>query len=87
MVHGLNEGVSDLQGASPLPAGAVTRKKRISAQFGRRRTHNEQILVAPCGMILAHKTRLKEVSTVMCTKLADTRTNSLRIKFSQMKPS
>ena len=56
VVHGLNEGVSDLRGASPLPAGVVTRKKRISAQFGRRRTHNEQILVAPCGMILARET-------------------------------
>ncbi|KAF8958550.1 hypothetical protein BDZ97DRAFT_1923591 [Flammula alnicola] len=55
LVHGINEGVSDLRGASPLPTGSAT-KKRISAQFGRRRTHNEQILVAPCGMILARET-------------------------------
>ena len=31
--------------------------------------------------------RLKEVSGVMCTKPADTRTDSLRIKFGQTKPS
>ena len=33
-----------------------TEKKRIHAQFGRKRTHNEQIIVAPCGMIIARKT-------------------------------
>lgn len=31
-------------------------KKRIAAQFGRKRTHNEQILVAPCGIIFARET-------------------------------
>jgi hypothetical protein len=59
LVHGINDGVSDLRGASPpLPPleGSTRSKKRISAQFGRRRTHNEQILVAPCGMILARET-------------------------------
>jgi len=55
LVHGVNEGVSDLRGTSPPQTGSPT-KKRISAQFGRRRTHNEQILVAPCGMILACET-------------------------------
>lgn len=30
--------------------------KRIRAHFGRRRTHNEQIIVAPCGMIIARDT-------------------------------
>ena len=29
--------------------------KRIRALFGRKRTHNEQIIVAPCGMILARE--------------------------------
>ncbi|KAF8236744.1 hypothetical protein L208DRAFT_1250906, partial [Tricholoma matsutake] len=28
----------------------------IRAQLGRRRTHNEQIIVAPCGMIIAQET-------------------------------
>jgi hypothetical protein len=31
-------------------------KKRIWAKFGRKRTHNEQIIVAPCGMIIAQET-------------------------------
>jgi len=31
-------------------------KKRIKATFGRKRTHNEQVLVAPCGIILARET-------------------------------
>ena len=31
-------------------------KKRVKAQFGRKRTHNEQVLVAPCGIILARET-------------------------------
>jgi hypothetical protein len=31
-------------------------KKRIKATFGRKRTHNEQVLVAPCGVILARET-------------------------------
>jgi hypothetical protein len=31
-------------------------KKRLRAQFGRKRTHNEQVIVAPCGMILARET-------------------------------
>ena len=29
---------------------------RIRAQFGRHRTHNEQLFVAPCGMIIARET-------------------------------
>jgi len=57
LVHGVNEAVSDPRGASPLPTGSVMGgKKRISARFGRKRIHNEQILVAPCGMILARDT-------------------------------
>jgi hypothetical protein len=34
----------------------IPTKKEIKAQFGRRRTHNEQIIVAPCGTILARET-------------------------------
>jgi hypothetical protein len=30
--------------------------KKVRAQFGRKRTHNEQIIVAPCGIILARET-------------------------------
>ena len=28
-------------------------KKALRAQFGRKRTHNEQLIVAPCGIIVA----------------------------------
>jgi len=34
----------------------VTGKNKIRARFGRMRTHNEQILVAPCGVIIARET-------------------------------
>lgn len=30
--------------------------RRIRAQFSRRRTHNEQVIVAPCGVIIARAT-------------------------------
>ena len=36
-------------------AGPAT-KKKIRAQFGRKRTHNEQIIVCPCGIIVARET-------------------------------
>lgn len=38
-----------------LPAEDPTRRPKIRAQFGRRRTHNEQLIVAPCGMIIARE--------------------------------
>jgi hypothetical protein len=43
------------------------RPKKIRAQFGRKHTHNEQIMVAPCGMILARSTFFgaEAVSTVV----------------------
>lgn len=50
----LSPGASEA--ASPLAVSTPSPKKRIAAQFGRKRTHNEQILVAPCGMILARET-------------------------------
>ncbi|KAF8910006.1 hypothetical protein CPB84DRAFT_1743508 [Gymnopilus junonius] len=56
LIHGVHEGMSDPCGASPVCTSASRNKKRISAQFGRKRTHNEQILVAPCGVILAWET-------------------------------
>jgi hypothetical protein len=33
-----------------------SQKERIRAQFGRRWTHNEQIIVTPCGIIIARET-------------------------------
>ncbi|THU86633.1 hypothetical protein K435DRAFT_804952 [Dendrothele bispora CBS 962.96] len=40
-----------------IPTGKGKKKTaKIRAQFGRRRTHNEQLIIAPCGMILARQT-------------------------------
>jgi hypothetical protein len=40
-----------------IPGGHLTtNRKKLRAQFGRKRTHNEQIIVAPCGMIIARET-------------------------------
>ena len=33
-----------------------SRRKKLRAQFGQKRTHNEQLIVAPCGIILARQT-------------------------------
>jgi hypothetical protein len=40
------------QGNSPNPE----KKRATRIQFGRRRTHNEEIAVAPCSMIMARET-------------------------------
>jgi hypothetical protein len=53
LIYGGTEGIFDLRGALPAPTG---NKKKLSAQFGRKRTHNEQVIVAPCGVILARET-------------------------------
>jgi hypothetical protein len=37
-------------------SGPEKSKPRIKARFSRRRTHNEQIIVAPCGVILSRAT-------------------------------
>jgi len=66
LIHGVHEGVSDPRGASPLRTVGLGNKKRISARFGRKRTHNEQILVAPCGMILARETFYGAEAISMC---------------------
>lgn len=38
------------------PDKPETGNRRVQAQFSRRRTHNEQIIVAPCGVIIARTT-------------------------------
>ncbi|TFK22315.1 hypothetical protein FA15DRAFT_681746 [Coprinopsis marcescibilis] len=45
-----------LQQTQPSQSMPVQATKRIRAQFGRSRTHNEQLIVAPCGMIIAQET-------------------------------
>jgi CxC6 like cysteine cluster associated with KDZ transposases len=42
--------------AEPCPSKSGTGNRKIKAQFGRRRTHNEQTLVRPCGIIFARAT-------------------------------
>jgi hypothetical protein len=44
------------ENTTQAPTVTAMPKKRVRARFGRKRTHNEQILVAPCGMILARET-------------------------------
>ena len=48
-------GVAD-DAAEPCPSKSGTGNRKIKAQFGRRRTHNEQTLVRPCGIIFARAT-------------------------------
>ena len=48
----------------------TTGKNKIHARFGRMWTHNEQILVAPCGVIIARETFYNAESiptVVVCT--------------------
>jgi hypothetical protein len=40
----------------PCPSKAETGNCKLKAQFGRRRTHNEQIIVRPCGIICSRAT-------------------------------
>ena len=40
----------------PIPVQEHTTRKKLRAQFGRKRTHNEQLIVAPCGIIMARET-------------------------------
>ena len=40
----------------PCPSKSGTGNRKVKAQFGRCRTHNEQTLVRPCGIIFARAT-------------------------------
>jgi len=42
--------------ATTIPTNGPATTTKIRAQFGRKRTHNEQLFVAPCGMIIARET-------------------------------
>lgn len=52
----LNAIINNNTVSQPAPPPATSAKKKIRAKFGRTRTHNEQIIVAPCGMIIARET-------------------------------
>jgi len=55
LVNG-NESVRPAGSAETTNFPQLQVKKRLKAQFGRKRTHNEQVIVAPCGIILARET-------------------------------
>lgn len=63
-------------GVLPMVAATSTNfpqlqvKKRVKANFGRKRTHNEQVLVTPCGVILARETfyGAEAISTCVVSK-------------------
>ena len=42
--------------AIPTSVGTTTASRKLRAHFGRKRTHNEQLFVAPCGIIIARET-------------------------------
>ena len=44
------------QAQDPCPSKSAKGNRTLKAQFGRRRTHNEQTLVRPCGVIFARAT-------------------------------
>ena len=48
----VDDEVEDFEVGNPQQ---TEKKACIRAQFGRKRTHNEQIIVAPCGMIIARE--------------------------------
>jgi hypothetical protein len=52
---GIVDHVDDIEVPCPSKKSDQGNKK-IKAQFGRRRTHNEQTLVRPCGIIFARAT-------------------------------
>lgn len=40
----------------PITTDVSTIHRKLRVQFGRKRTHNEQLFVAPCGIIVARET-------------------------------
>jgi hypothetical protein len=53
---GVGDDIADATDPSVCPTKAEDGQPKLKAQFGRRWTHNEQILVRPCGIILVRAT-------------------------------
>lgn len=51
-----NNVVREDSGPATHPHVPISGSKRLRAQFGRRRTHGEQLAVGPCGMIFGRGT-------------------------------
>jgi hypothetical protein len=67
---------------SDKPAPSIPNVKRVRAHFGRRRTHNEQLIVASCGMILARETFYgAEAVTTVAVSLSGAMKRTYLIKF------
>jgi hypothetical protein len=67
---------------APCPSKSEGGNRKIKAQFGRRRTHNEQLIVRPCGIICSRATFFgaEAVSNVLVSLLpltADLRLNDM----------
>jgi hypothetical protein len=62
-----HNGSDTMEGVEVEAGQEVPEPKKLRAQFGRKRTHNEQIMVAPCGTILSRATFFgaEAVSTVI----------------------
>jgi hypothetical protein len=54
-------------------SGQAKHHKKVRAHFGRKRTHNEQIIVAPCGIIISCEMfyGAKGVGSVVVSHLCD----------------
>jgi hypothetical protein len=50
------QSINDANHGPQQPAASSGNSRKLRAKFGRTRTHNEQILVAPCGVIIARET-------------------------------
>ena len=48
--------LDDVQQQDSCPSKSAEGNRTLKAQFGHQRTHNEQTLVHPCGVIFAHAT-------------------------------
>jgi hypothetical protein len=48
--------IQEGEGGLSCPSKPETGNRKIRALFGRRRTHNEQIMIRPCGVIVARQT-------------------------------
>jgi hypothetical protein len=62
-----HNGSDTMEGVEVEAGQEVPEPKKLRAQFGRKCTHNEQIMVAPCGTILSRATFFgaEAVSTVI----------------------
>ena len=55
--EGIEEGITIANAKVNIcPQKPESGNRKVTAHFGRRQTHNEQLMVRPCGMIIARAT-------------------------------